>query len=404
MRPTAVLVALAVGAGIGALARLPAAHSLAGLVLWLEPLGTIFIRLITLVIVPLVVASLFVAVASLDDVGRLGRIGGIALAYFLLTTLAAALVGVTVALSLNVGGSVPLLGAAPAALAPAAPGTLVDTIVSFVPDNVVTAASLADMQALLLEVCLFATAATVLDADARRTLIGFFRAVDRLSGVVLGWIMRLAPPAVLLLMAAAVVKSGTAVLGSLAWFGAVVVVALGVHVAVVLVPALTLVGRQRLRPFLRQTTDALVLAFSTASSSAALPVSLAAADRLGLPAEASALVLPAGATVNKNGAAVYKAVTAICVAHWAGLGVDTGLVARVVLISTLAAFTGAGVPGSSLVTTLLVLRAIGLGDEASAAIALVAGIDRPLDMCRTAVNTFGNLVGTAVVARGAVRS
>jgi proton glutamate symport protein len=253
-------------------------------------------------------------------------------------------------------------------------------------------------------VCLFASAATVLDAGSRRILIGFFRAVDRLSGVVLGWIMLLAPPAVLLLMAAAVVKSGAAVLGSLAWFGAVVVVALAVHVAVVLVPALTLVGRQRLRPFLRQTTDALVLAFSTASSSAALPVSLRAAERLGLPAEASTLVLPAGATVNKNGAAVYKAVTAICVAHWAGLGVDAGLVARVVLISTLAAFTGAGVPGSSLVTTLLVLRAIGLGDAASAAIALVAGIDRPLDMCRTAVNTFGNLVGTAVVARGAVRS
>jgi proton glutamate symport protein len=117
-----------------------------------------------------------------------------------------------------------------------------------------------------------------------------------------------------------------------------------------------------------------------------------------LPAEVSSLVLPAGVTIDKNGAAVYKAVTAVCVAHWAGLTLDAGVVSKIVVVSTLAAFTGAGVPGSSLVTTLMVLRAIGLDAQASAAIALVAGIDRPLDMCRTAVNTFGNLVGVAVVA------
>jgi solute carrier family 1 (high affinity glutamate transporter) protein 1 len=115
------------------------------------------------------------------------------------------------------------------------------------------------------------------------------------------------------------------------------------------------------------------------------------------------LVLPAGATINKNGAAVYKAVTAVFVAHWVGLAIGPGLLVRVVLVSTMAAFTGAGVPGSSLVTTMTVLRAIGLGEEASAAIALVAGIDRPLDMCRTFVNTFGNLVGAAVVSRVAAR-
>jgi Na+/H+-dicarboxylate symporter len=404
MRPAAVLVALAVGALLGTLARLPGAHGLATVLVWLEPLGTVFIRLITLVIVPLVVSSLFVAVASLDSVGRLGRIGGIALGYFVLTTLAAATVGVTVALLLHAGGSATLLAPVPGGVTPGPPGTLADTVLAFVPDNLVTAASRLDLLPLLLAVCLFAAAATVLEADARRTLVDVFRAVDRLSGVVLGWIMRLAPPAVLVLMASAVVKSGAAVLGSLAWFGGVVVVALAAHVALVLVPCLTFVGRERLVPFLRQTTDALVLAFSTASSSAALPVSLAASERLGLPADASSLVLPAGATLNKNGAAVYKAVTAICVAHWVGLSVDAGLVIRVVAISTLAAFTGAGVPGSSLVTTLLVLRAIGLGEESSAAIALVAGIDRPLDMCRTAVNTFGNLVGTAVVARRAAQS
>jgi Na+/H+-dicarboxylate symporter len=400
-RSRSILAALIVGAVIGAAARLPAAGPLAAVLGRLEPLGAIFIRLITMVVVPLVVSSLFVAVASLDSVRRLGRLGGATLAYFLATTLAAALVGTVVAVSLGVGrgGDPAFLGeAAPAGALPSPPG-LIATLVGLVPDNVIAAATRGDdLLPILVAVCIFAAAATLVEADKRRTLLEVFRAVDQLSAIVLGWIMRLAAPAVLILIAAAVSRSGTALLASLAWFAIVVIVALAVHVGVVLVPALVTLGRQRLRTFGGHVSDALVLAFSTASSSAALPVSLAAAERLGLPAEVSSLVLPAGVTIDKNGAAVYKAVTAVCVAHWAGLALDAGVVAKIVVVSTLAAFTGAGVPGSSLVTTLMVLRAIGLDAQASAAIALVAGIDRPLDMCRTAVNTFGNLVGVAVVA------
>jgi Na+/H+-dicarboxylate symporter len=400
-RSISILAALIVGAVIGAAARLPAAGPLAAVLGRLEPLGAIFIRLITMVVVPLVVSSLFVAVASLDSVRRLGRLGGATLAYFLATTLAAALVGTVVAVSLGVGrgGDPAFLGeAAPAGALPSPPG-LIATLVGLVPDNVIAAATRGDdLLPILVAVCIFAAAATLVEADKRRTLLEVFRAVDQLSAIVLGWIMRLAAPAVLILIAAAVSRSGTALLASLAWFAIVVIVALAVHVGVVLVPALVTLGRQRLRTFGGHVSDALVLAFSTASSSAALPVSLAAAERLGLPAEVSSLVLPAGVTIDKNGAAVYKAVTAVCVAHWAGLALDAGVVAKIVVVSTLAAFTGAGVPGSSLVTTLMVLRAIGLDAQASAAIALVAGIDRPLDMCRTAVNTFGNLVGVAVVA------
>ena len=403
MKPAAVLVALVLGAVVGAVARLPAAHLIASAVVWLEPFGVIFIKLITMVIVPLVVSSLFVAVASLDSVGRLGRIGGATLLYFIATTFAAALVGTLVAVALH-GGAVgvsPL--AAPAGVGTSTPSDWAATLVSFVPDNLVAVASRADLLPLLVGVCIFGAAATLLEGEPRRLLLDVFRAIDRLSAVVLGWIMALAPPAVFILIAAAVQRSGAAVLGDLAWFAAVVVLALLAHVVVVLVPVLVVLARQPLAAFLRETSDALVLAFSTASSSAALPVSLAAADRLRVPAEARSLVLPAGATINKNGAAVYKAVTAVFVAHWVGLAIGGGLLVRVVLVATMAAFTGAGVPGSSLVTTMTVLRAIGLGEEASAAIALVAGIDRPLDMCRTFVNTFGNLVGAAVVARVAAR-
>jgi Na+/H+-dicarboxylate symporter len=152
-------------------------------------------------------------------------------------------------------------------------------------------------------------------------------------------------------------------------------------------------------------SEALLLAFSTASSTATLPVSMADANRLGIAPAVTSFVLPVGTTINKNGAAVYKAVTAVFVANLFGVSLGAGQMATILIASTMAAFTGAGVPGSSLVTTLIVLNASGLNAYAPAGIALVAGIDRPLDMCRTLTNTIGNLVGAAVIARseGALR-
>ena len=125
----------------------------------------------------------------------------------------------------------------------------------------------------------------------------------------------------------------------------------------------------------------------------------AARERLGVSAEIASFVLPTGTTLNKNGAAVYKAATAVFLANLYGLPLDAGRAADDRADDGRRVVAGAGVPGSSLVTTLIVLNAIGLGPNAAAGIALVAGIDRPLDMCRTTVNTFSNLVGTVVVAR-----
>jgi Na+/H+-dicarboxylate symporter len=223
-----------------------------------------------------------------------------------------------------------------------------------------------------------------------------FERLNDLSTILIGWMMQLAPIAVFVLIAATVAKFGAALLGDLLTFAAAVIAALALHVAIVLPAALKLAG-YRVREFVRDTSDAVMLAFATASSSAALPVSIAAAKRVGVSEEAAGFVLPAGATIDKNGAAAYKAVTAVFIATLFGLPLTPARELTIILASTAAAFAGAGVPGSSLVTTLIVLNAIGLGTEASAGIALVAAIDRPLDMCRTAVNTLGNLVGSAWV-------
>lgn len=401
---TRILLGLAAGVIIGFAAR--SSDGLARVVGWLEPAGTIFVRLITMIVVPLVIAGLFVGIASLGDIRRLGRIGGRTLAYFLLTTTLAAILGVAIALLAGAGRGVTAPAAASADMTPVettakAIPTLWQTLVGMVPTNPVAAAAQGDLLAIIFTVVLFAAAATTLDADRRRPLVAFFAALNDASLVVIRWLMWLAPVAVAILIAVTVLRSGTELLRGLASYAAIVIAALGVHVALVLIPILRVAGRVSPGRFVAAVGDVLVLAFSTASSSVTLPVSLAAAQtRVGISTEVSTFVLTTGTTLNKNGAAVYKAVTAVFLAHLYGIDLGVGALVTIVVTTIVAASAGAGVPGSSLVTTLIVLTAIGLGANASAGIALVTGIDRPLDMCRTAVNTFGNLVGAAVVARG----
>jgi Na+/H+-dicarboxylate symporter len=405
---TRIFVGLVAGVVVGAIAKLPAMALLHRGVLATEPLGTAFIRLITMVVIPLVVGSLFVGIASLGDVRRLGRVGGRTLAYFAATTLMAATIGVSVARIAGVGEGVDPTGLAanrPArAASPGEPGAapgLVTIFLEMVPQNPIASAARGDLLPLIIAVCIFAAAATVVDGDGKRSVVRFFEGVNDLSMVVIRWLMWLAPPAVFILIAVTVARSGADLLAALLTFALVVVVALAVHVALTLIPALKFGARIGVARFVRAVGDALMMAFSTASSNVTLPVSMAAArNRLGLPNEIVSFVLPAGATLNKNGAAAYKAVTAVFLAHLYGIPLGGGQLFTIVATSTLAGFAGTGVPGSSLVTTLIVLNAIGLGPAAGAGIALVAAIDRPLDMCRTTVNTIGNLVGTAWIARG----
>jgi Na+/H+-dicarboxylate symporter len=365
----------------------------------LEPIGIAFIRLVTLVVVPLVIASLFVGVASLGDIRRLGRIGGKTLGYFLGTTFIGAIVGAVVGL-IGLHGEPLAASERTGTLAPTETPTLVQTLLAMVPQNPFASAAATDLLPLIVAVCIFGAAATVISENGRRSLLEFFGAVNELCMVVIGWLMKIAPIAVFVLIASLVARLGIDVLQRLLAFSVVVVIALAVHVAIVLIPLLRVVGRFRVLEFFRSVSDALLFAFSTASSNATLPVSMAAArDRVGVSNEIASFVLPAGATINKNGSAIYKAVTAVFIAQLYGVTLGPGQVVAIILMSTFAAFAGAGVPGSSLVTTLIVLNAIGLGPQAAAGIALVASVDRPLDMCRTTVNTIGNLVGATVIAR-----
>jgi Na+/H+-dicarboxylate symporter len=397
---TRIFAGLLVGATAGTISKAAVATPLRDGLIAIEPIGTAFIRLITMVVVPLVIGSLFTGIASLGDPRRLGRIGGRTLAYFLGTTFAAAVIGVCVARAMPFG-LVPTLGAGKVTPTGAIP-TLAESLLAIIPQNPFAAAVQGDLLPLIVAVCIFAAAATTLPDDKRRPVVDAFARLNDLSMIVIGWFMQLAPYAVAVLIAATIAKSGAGMLANLALFVVAVIAALAVHVALVFTPMLRLGAGLGVASFARGIADAVMLAFATASSSVALPVSMASANRLGVANDVAAFVLPAGATINKNGSAVYKAVTAVFLATIYGLPLGPPQWIAIVAASTAAAFAGAGVPGSSLVTTLIVLNAVGLQAQAAAGIALVAAIDRPLDMCRTAVNTIGNLVGAAWVARGTV--
>ena len=413
---TKILAGLVAGVLVGIVARIPDLGALQRMVrmvvLMVEPLGIMFIRLLTMTIVPLIVASLFVGVASLGDVRRLGRIGGKTLGWFLGSTLIAATIGLGTALAARLGEGLDAAtrdslttqfeqhgSAAAQVVAP----TLTQSLLAMIPSNPFAAAAQGELLPLIVAVCIFGAAATAVHGDGKRAVVSFFEGVNELSMVVIRWLMKLAPAAVFVLIAATVAKSGLDLLRSLALYCAVVLAAMALHVAILLLPALRAGAKLGVMDFLRKTGDVLMLAFSTASSSVALPVSIEAArDRLGISNEVASFVLPTGVTLNKNGAAVYKAVTAVFIANLYGIALGPGTLLTIVLVSTVAAFSGAGVPGSSLVTTLIVLNAIGLGAHSEAAIALVVAVDRPLDMVRTMVNTLANLVGAAWISRSEI--
>ena len=397
---TKIFVGLLAGVAVGVVSRVAGVEGLRTALASLEPVGVAFIRLVTMVVVPLVIASLFVGVASLGDIRRLGRIGGKTLGFFLSTTFIGAVIGTAVGLVALDGAPLAAAERGAATLAQTKTPTLLETILAMVPQNPFASAAQTDLLPLIIAVCIFGAASTVISESGRYSLLTFFGAVNELCMVVIGWIMVLAPYAVFMLIASLVARLGIDVLQRLLQFALVVVAALLIHVLITLVPFLKIGARLGVVRFFRNVSDAMLFAFSTASSNATLPVSMAAArTRVGISNEITSFVLPAGATINKNGSAIYKAVTAIFIAQLYGVTLGPAQVIAIVLTSTFAAFAGAGVPGSSLVTTLIVLNGIGLGSQAAAGIALVASVDRPLDMCRSMVNTIGNLIGTAVIAR-----
>ncbi len=377
------------------------------IVTFVRPIGTAFMRLIKMVIVPLVFSSLLVGVASLGDVRKLGRLGGKTIGLYLLTTAVAVTIGLVCAHVIKPGNFV---GEADRASLQAqfsgdassraedaanAPSTI-DNILNIIPDNPMESLSSGNMLQIIFFAVVFGVALTLLDDKKGTPVVNFFDRVNQAMVVVIHIVMALAPYGVAALVADVVGQSGVSVLSALLVYAVTVLVGLLLQATLVYGGIVRFLGRLPLMSFLKAIRPAQLIAFSTSSSSATLPVSMECAEEnLGISNAVSSFVLPLGSTVNMDGTALYQGVAAIFIAQV--FQVDLTLTDQLAIVAsaTMASVGAAGVPGAGIVTLAMVLTATGIP---AVGIALILGMDRLLDMFRTAVNVTGDLAVTAAMA------
>jgi len=372
-----------------------------------DPIGKLFMRLIKMVIVPLVFASLLVGVASLGDVRKLGRLGGKTLALYMCTTAIAVTIGLMVAHVIAPGKFIAekdqaalvkqFAGAADekADAAADAPST-VDNILSVIPENPVESMSSGNMLQIIFFAVLLGIALTLLKADRSKQVINFFDTVQHAMIMIIHMVMAIAPYGVAALLTKVVGQSGFSVLKALLVYGATVLLGLLIHAGAVYAGLVRVFAKVKFGAFLKAARPAQLIAFSTSSSSAALPITMECAEEnLGVSNAVSSFVIPLGSTVNMDGTALYQGVAAVFIAQVFGIDLSIGDQLSIVGAATMASVGAAGVPGAGMITLAMVLTASGIP---TVGVALILGVDRLLDMFRTAVNVTGDLAVTAIMA------
>lgn len=378
---------------------------------FLNFVGGAFIRGITMIVIPLVVGSLMMGVASLGDIRKLGRIGGKTVLYYLGTTAIAITIGLTLATLVKPGSRISpasrdalsqeFMGQAEGTMQVAAdkPG-IWQVLLEMIPRNPVEAAATGNMLPLIVFVIIFGAAVSLLIPARRDAVLNFFAAVNDASMIIIDWIMKLAPYAVFALITAVISRFGLDVLRSLAIYSGVVVVGLGLHTFGTYGTLVALLSRLSPVEFFRRIREVPLIAFSTSSSNATLPVTMETAEEeLGVSKGISSFVLPLGATINMDGTALYQGVATVFIAQVYGVELHLTELLTIVLTATLASIGTAGVPSAGIIMLILVLQSIGMGGQAAAGIALILGVDRILDMLRTVTNVTGDLSAAVFVAR-----
>jgi Na+/H+-dicarboxylate symporter len=359
------------------------------------PVGTVFIKLLKMLIVPLIVASMVMGVARVGDIRRLGNLGGKTFAYYLLTTFASVLVGLVLVNIIRPGVGGAVLGAQTPEAA-RVHVTVGSILVNMIPDNPIKAAADGQILPVIVFSLLLGAVLTTLGAKAK-ALVDFFDSLNEAMMKLTDWIIRLTPIGVFALIAAVVAETGTGIFGNVGRYMVTVLVGLGVHALVTLPLILRLVGRVNPRRLAARVAPALTTAFSTASSSATLPLTIECVEvEAGVSKRVSSFVLPLGATVNMDGTALYESVAAVFIAQLYGIDLTIGQQVLVFFTATLAAIGAAGIPSAGLVTMAIVLNAVGLPLDG---IGIIIAVDRILDMFRTTVNVWGDAAGCAVVSR-----
>ena len=360
--------------------------------------GDLFVRAIRMLVAPIVLVTIAAGITALADPRRLGSLGGRTIGLFAFTTAVAVSVGMAVATLIRPGEGAKLAGAAPHALGPAV--TPSDQLVGIIPLNIVDALAKGDMLALIFVAILFGVG-TVLSGEAGAP---FARLLQSLSAVLLrvvGIVMEATPFGVFALIANAVAANGAAVFVNVGWLALAVALGSAIQILFVHSALLKFVARVPLFAFFRGIVDALVVAFSTASSSATLPVAMRVAEKnLGIERPILSTVLPLGASIGKDGTAMYVGLLSIFSLQAFGVPLTPGVYAMVLLTGALAAFGTAPVPSASLFMLAAVLSAVGVAPEQTAlVVGFVLPFDRLLDMMRTVPSASANLTVATTVAR-----
>lgn len=361
-------------------------------------IGTVFLNALKMVIVPLIVASMIVGVTSLGDVRKLGRTTGKTLLFYLATTGFSVFVGLVLVNIISPGAGVEKFGAyVPDLVSESRGKTLVDVLVGLIPANVFKAAAEGQILPLIVFSLLFGG---VLSAagEKGRPVVAVFEGINIAIMKLVILIIYFAPVGVMVLIGSIVAENrGTLdqLVSGLGWYSLTVIVGLLVHAVVTLPLILTFFGRRRPFTYFVNMGEALATAFTTASSTATLPVTMELVEEKNrVDKRAASFVLPLGATINMDGTALYEAVAAIFIAQIYGIDLTLGQQVVVFLTATLASIGAAGIPHAGTVMMVFVLTAVDLPLEG---IGLIWAVDWFLDRCRTTVNVWGDSIGAAVI-------
>lgn len=372
--------------------------------------GDIFIRLLRMLIVPLVFASIFMAVANLGDVRTLGKIGGKTVGYYFLTTALAVLAGLIVVniinpgmgidkdalAALNIGTEVPEKVTDQGVGERSAVLIIIDTFVNMIPKNAAAAFAEGDILQIIFFTIFLAIMASIVGRDSD-ALTNVIQGVDSIMQSGIMAIMIIAPYAIFMLVAAIFMDLGFAALKALGKYAATVLLGLFVHGFITLPLLVLIFARYNPLRLFKALSPALMTAWSTASSAATLPITMSnLKKRAGVEGRIGNFVLPLGATINMDGTALYESVAVIFIAQLLGVELTMGMQIVIFITASLAAVGAAAIPGAGLVTMGIVLTAAGLPLDG---IGLILAIDRILDQFRTAINVWGDATAAVVVGR-----
>lgn len=362
----------------------------------LQPLGDLFLRLIKFIIVPLILSSLIIGVASTGDPKELGRIGGKTILYYLVTTGIAVVIALAFAFIISPGKGLDIDATPTEEVEIGETEGVIQTFLNIVPENPFEAFTEGNILQIIFFAIFVGLAITLVGKKAD-PVYNFFDGMAEIMYKITGIVMQFAPIGILGLVAPIVGEYGAAVLLPLLKVIVAVAIACVVHAVIVYATAVKTFANMSPLKFFKGITPAAVVAFSTASSAGTLPMTLKnTQENLGVSQKVSSFVLPLGATINMDGTAIYQGVAVVFIAQFYGLELGLIELGTVVLTTVLASIGTAGVPGAGMIMLAMVLSSIGMPLEG---IALIAGIDRILDMFRTTVNIVGD-ASAAVVVQG----